>query len=79
MYINIRRECEKTMEPGSFSVVPSDRIRGNRHKLKHRAFPLNIWKHSFTVRVTDHWHSLPGEAMESPFPKIFKSYLNMGK
>lgn len=28
-----------------FSVVPSDRIRDNRHKLKHSRFSLNIGKH----------------------------------
>ena len=37
-----------------FSVVPTDRTRGNRHKLKHRRLPLNIRKHFFTVRVTEH-------------------------
>jgi len=36
-----------------FSVVPSDRRRGNRHKLQHRKFQL-IMKKIFTFRVTEH-------------------------
>lgn len=32
-----------------FSVVPSDMIRGNGHKLKHRRFHVNISKHIFLL------------------------------
>ena len=35
-----------------FSVVPSNRTRGSRHKLKHRKFYLNMMKNIFTLRVT---------------------------
>jgi len=30
-----------------FSVVPSDRTKSNRHKLKHTLFCLNLWKNVF--------------------------------
>jgi len=37
-----------------FSVVLSNRTRGNRHKLKHRKFRLNMRKNFFALRVTEH-------------------------
>ena len=61
-------------------VVPSDRTRGNGHKLKHRGFPVNTRKHFFPVRVTEHWHRLPREAASMEMDaslEIFKSCLDM--
>ncbi|KAK4819000.1 LOW QUALITY PROTEIN: hypothetical protein QYF61_022831 [Mycteria americana] len=55
-------------------MVPSDRTRGNRHKLKHRRFPLNIMKLFF---ICEHWHRLPREVVKSLSLKIVKSHLDM--
>jgi len=57
------------------SVVPSDRTRDNRHKMKHRKSRLNMRKNFFPLRVTEHWNRLPGEAVESPSPQISKTCL----
>jgi len=57
-------------------VVPSSRTRGSENTLKHWRVPLNFRKHFFTVRVTEHWHRLPREAVESPFLDIFRSHLD---
>jgi len=59
-----------------FSVVPSDGRRGNGHKLKHRKFHLKMRKNFFTLRVMEHWHRLPREAVESPSLELFKTRLD---
>ena len=60
----------------NFPVVPSDRTRGNGHKLKQRKFYLNMTKNIFPLRVMEPWPRLPREAVESPSLEIFKTCLD---
>jgi len=73
-YKYLKGRCQKD-RARLFSVVLSNRTRGNRHKLKHRKFQLNMRK-NFTLRVTEHWNRLPREAVESPSLEIFKTHLD---
>lgn len=44
-----------------FSVVATNRTRGNGHKLKIRKFHMNTRKHCFTLKVVKHWDRFPRE------------------
>ena len=56
--------------------MPSDRTRGNGHELKHRKLCLNMRKNFITWMVTEPWHRLPREVVESPSLEIFKTRLD---
>jgi len=59
-----------------FSVVSSDRTRGNGHKLKQRKLQLKPRKSFFPLRVTEPWPRLPRGVGESPSLEIFKPRLD---
>jgi len=59
-----------------FSVMHSNRIKGDGQKLEHREFHTNTRKDFVTVRVTERWNRLPREVVESLSLEILKSCLD---
>lgn len=57
-------------------MVPSERTRGKKHKLKYRKSHLTIRKQFIIVRVVEVCHRLPTEAVESSPLEILRSQLD---
>ena len=67
----------KTLPRQCFSCVSFiSSYTNSLHKLKHRKFCLNMRKNFFPLRVTEHWHRLPREVVESSSLEIFKTRLD---
>lgn len=58
-----------------FLVAPSNRTKGNSHKLEHRKFLTNLRKIFCTLRVTEHGDKLRREVVESSSLGISKTHL----
>lgn len=57
---------------GLFSVVTSNRMQGNDHKLPQKRFRISLWG-----GVVSCWNGLPREMAEFPSVEVFKRCVGM--
>jgi len=53
-----------------------EKTRGNRYKLQHERFYLNIVKKFSTVRTINHWNNILRDVVECPSQEVFKTQLD---
>ena len=70
----LKGACKKD-EDRLFSIVCSNRTRGDSFKLKEGRLKTR-YKKFFTMRVMKHWYRLPGEVVDAPSLEAFKVRLD---
>ena len=59
-----------------FSVLPTDRKIGSGHELEDKKFCMHVRNNFFTATVTEHWHRLLRDVVESASMEILRTHLD---